>query len=126
MIVLPGPGARALVDGLLADAHAVIGMRATSACRTCPSASNAKRRNDRGRAGSARRGRRTHCACSAAVLDAVIYNLGVWEEKAFSDDYAFLGDGDETVVDMVNTNITATILLLKRLRPACWPAASRS
>lgn len=52
-----------------------------------------------------------------AELDAVIYNLGVWEEKAFSDDYAFLDDTDEAIVDMVHTNITATILLLKRLVP---------
>ncbi len=52
-----------------------------------------------------------------ADLDVLIYNLGVWEEKAFTDDYAFLDDGDEAIVDMININITATILLLKRLVP---------
>ena len=52
-----------------------------------------------------------------AELDAVIYNLGVWEEKAFSDDYAFAHDSDEAIVDMIHINITATILLLKRLVP---------
>ena len=50
-------------------------------------------------------------------LDAVIYNLGVWEEKAFSDEYAFLEDADEAIAEMININITATILLLKRLVP---------
>lgn len=51
-----------------------------------------------------------------AELDVLICNLGIWEEKAFSDDYAFLGDADDVITTMVNTNITAT-LLLKRLVP---------
>lgn len=50
-------------------------------------------------------------------LDVLIYNLGTWEEAAFTDAYSFLDDPDERVVAMVNTNITATILLLKRLIP---------
>lgn len=50
-------------------------------------------------------------------LDVLIYNLGVWEEAAFSDEYRFLDDTDESIVEMVNTNITGTILLLKRLIP---------
>ncbi|MFM2086616.1 MAG: hypothetical protein RLZZ237_1485 [Pseudomonadota bacterium] len=47
----------------------------------------------------------------------MIYNLGVWEEKVFSDDDAFLDDADEAVIEMANINITASILLLKRLVP---------
>lgn len=50
-------------------------------------------------------------------LDAIIYNLGIWEERAFEDDYSFAGDSDERIVEMVDVNITATILLLKRLMP---------
>jgi len=50
-------------------------------------------------------------------LDVLIYNLGVWEETAFSDEYKFLDDADASIVAMVNTNITGTILLLKRLIP---------
>lgn len=50
-------------------------------------------------------------------LDALIYNLGIWEEEAFTEAYSFLEDSDETIVDMVNVNITGTILLLKRLIP---------
>lgn len=50
-------------------------------------------------------------------LDAVIYNLGIWEDAAFTDDYSFLDVSDESTVTMVNTNITGTILLLKRLIP---------
>lgn len=52
-----------------------------------------------------------------AELDVLICNLGIWEEKAFSDDYAFLDDTDDVITTMVNTNITATLLLLKRLVP---------
>lgn len=50
-------------------------------------------------------------------FDVLIYNLGIWEEAAFSDEYRFLDDADESIVAMVNTNITGTILLLKRLIP---------
>lgn len=52
-----------------------------------------------------------------AELDVLIYNLGVWEEKAFEEDYRFLGDSDESIIEMVDINITGTILLLKRLAP---------
>lgn len=50
-------------------------------------------------------------------LDVLIYNLGVWEGAAFTDEYTFLDDSDESVMGMVNINITGTILLLKRLIP---------
>lgn len=50
-------------------------------------------------------------------LDAVICNLGIWEEKAFTEEYSFLEDADERIVAMVTVNITSTILLLKRLMP---------
>lgn len=50
-------------------------------------------------------------------FDVLIYNLGVWEESAFSDEYNFLDDRDESIVEMVNINIAGVILLLKRLIP---------
>lgn len=50
-------------------------------------------------------------------IDVLIYNLGIWEEAAFTERYDFLADTDESVVGMVNTNITGAILLLKRLIP---------
>ena len=56
-------------------------------------------------------------------LNVLIYNLGVWEEKAFEEDYDFLGDSDEGIIDMVGINITGTILLLKRLIPRLLGAA---
>ncbi|MDR6714445.1 NAD(P)-dependent dehydrogenase (short-subunit alcohol dehydrogenase family) [Pseudomonas hunanensis] len=50
-------------------------------------------------------------------LDTLVYNLGIWEDKAFDPDYAFLADRDEQVAAMVSCNITSTILLIKRLLP---------
>lgn len=52
-----------------------------------------------------------------AELDVIIYNLGIWEEEAFSDSYHFLKSSDEEIVSLINTNITSAILLLKRLIP---------
>lgn len=56
-------------------------------------------------------------AQAPAAFDVLIYNLGVWEDKAFSDDYAFLVDADDAITRMVDINISATLLLLKRLVP---------
>jgi NAD(P)-dependent dehydrogenase (short-subunit alcohol dehydrogenase family) len=50
-------------------------------------------------------------------LDVVICNVGIWEEKAFSAEYDFLADSDEQIIQMMNVNLTSTILLLKRLIP---------
>jgi short-subunit dehydrogenase len=50
-------------------------------------------------------------------LDVILYNLGLWEAKAFTDEYSFLDDTDDSIAEMVNVNITGTILLLKRLIP---------
>lgn len=51
------------------------------------------------------------------ALDAILYNLGVWEEHAFSEDYDFLTDSPAEIARMVDINVTATILLLQRLIP---------
>jgi NAD(P)-dependent dehydrogenase (short-subunit alcohol dehydrogenase family) len=107
---------RALVDGLLGDGHAVIGVSRQQP-GDLPAGPDTRLQWIAADL-AAPAGAVEHIAHAApAALDVVIYNLGVWEEKAFSDDYAFLGDADDAIVDMVNTNITATILLLKRLVP---------
>lgn len=58
-------------------------------------------------------------------LDILIYNLGVWEETAFTEEYGFLNDADESIVEIVSINITATILLLKRLIPRLLRSSQR-
>ncbi|MCH4270701.1 SDR family NAD(P)-dependent oxidoreductase [Kerstersia gyiorum] len=50
-------------------------------------------------------------------LDVLICNLGVWEEAAFTKDYRFLETTDASVVEMVDINITGTLLLIKQLMP---------
>ncbi|MDQ2077124.1 SDR family oxidoreductase [Marinimicrobium sp. ABcell2] len=50
-------------------------------------------------------------------LDAIIYNVGIWETNAFEDNYDFLQDTDDEIVNLVNVNVIALILLLKRLLP---------
>lgn len=50
-------------------------------------------------------------------LDVLIYNVGIWEEHAFSERYSFLEGSDESISRIVEVNITAALLLLKRLVP---------
>lgn len=52
-----------------------------------------------------------------AELDVIIYNLGIWEESAFSDNYRFLQSPDEEIANLVQVNITSAIILLKRIIP---------
>lgn len=56
-------------------------------------------------------------AQAPAELDVLICNIGIWEPQAFSEGYDFLNDSDETLARLVEVNITATLLLLKRLVP---------
>lgn len=59
-----------------------------------------------------------HIAAQApADLDVLIHNLGIWEETAFSDEYAFLDESDAALTQLVDVNITATLVLLQRLLP---------
>ena len=52
-----------------------------------------------------------------AELDAILCNVGVWEDKAFTDDYDFLADSPQQIARLLDINITGTILLLQRLIP---------
>ncbi|WP_422419392.1 SDR family oxidoreductase [Pseudomonas sp. GZD-222] len=56
-------------------------------------------------------------------LDTLIYNLGIWEERAFSPEYDFLMDDDEQIEAIVSCNITATLLVIKRLLPTLLQSA---
>lgn len=50
-------------------------------------------------------------------LDTLVYNLGIWEHNAFEASYDFLQDRDDDLQAIINCNITAPILLIKRLLP---------
>lgn len=57
-------------------------------------------------------------------LDTLIYNLGIWEELAFDPAYSFLTDSDKQVEAIVGCNITATLLVIKRLLPILLQSAN--
>lgn len=53
----------------------------------------------------------------SAPLDGVIYNLGVWEPSAFTEDYDFTAQDDAVTLGLLASNVTGPILLLQRLLP---------
>ena len=58
-----------------------------------------------------------------AELDVLIYNLGIWEALAFTDDYRLSRSTDEEIVTLIQTNVTAAVILLKRLVPRLLSSA---
>ncbi len=56
-------------------------------------------------------------------LDVIVYNIGIWEEAAFSEEYDFLGSGAEEIESLVTANVTGPLLLLHRLLPSLLVSA---
>lgn len=50
-------------------------------------------------------------------LDLLIYNVGLWEEHAFSDDYNFELVPASEIINMMTTNVTSAILHIQALLP---------
>ncbi|EOG1931193.1 SDR family oxidoreductase [Providencia stuartii] len=50
-------------------------------------------------------------------IDCLIYNVGIWEKYAFTDDYRFESTDDVELLTMIQTNISACILHLKAMLP---------
>ncbi|WP_164126019.1 SDR family NAD(P)-dependent oxidoreductase [Sphingobacterium luzhongxinii] len=46
-------------------------------------------------------------------LDYFIYNVGIWEEQAFSTDYDFEHVSESEIVSIINTNITSCLLTIQ-------------
>ncbi|WP_222536789.1 SDR family oxidoreductase [Pedobacter polysacchareus] len=46
-------------------------------------------------------------------IDYLIYNVGIWEQNAFSDDYNFQESKPEEMLTMVNTNVSSCLLALQ-------------
>lgn len=46
-------------------------------------------------------------------IDYLIYNVGIWEQTAFSDDYNFQESKPEEMLTMVNTNVSSCLLALQ-------------
>lgn len=48
-------------------------------------------------------------------VDYVIYNVGIWEARAFTDEYSFERSSPAEIATLINTNITSCILQLQAL-----------
>lgn len=48
-------------------------------------------------------------------IDYLIYNVGIWESTAFTDQYRFEETSDIETINMIQTNITSCILNLKMM-----------
>ncbi|MEP7373214.1 MAG: SDR family oxidoreductase [Chitinophagaceae bacterium] len=47
------------------------------------------------------------------TIDYLIYNVGIWENNGFSNDYKFEDTPKDEIVNMVNTNISSCILAIQ-------------
>ncbi len=100
------------MTALTADGHEVWGVaRAVPQAASHPERWIAADFSDPGAAADA------VAAAAPATLDAVLYNLGVWEPAAFSDEYRFTEERDETTLGLLAANIAGPLLLLQRLLP---------
>lgn len=50
-------------------------------------------------------------------IDYLIYNVGVWEKTGFTSNYNFEQLENSEIEDIINTNITSSILSIKSLLP---------
>ncbi|MGJ1450973.1 SDR family oxidoreductase [Sphingobacterium spiritivorum] len=46
-------------------------------------------------------------------IDYLIYNVGIWEHNAFSDEYDFKDNTKEEILTMINTNISSCLLAVQ-------------
>lgn len=56
-------------------------------------------------------------------VDILIYNVGIWEERAFEPEYSFLNDNPTHLEKMINTNITSCIFQIQALLPKLLESA---
>ena len=101
---------RAFVEGLTSDGHQVTGVSRVRPADSDPNWIEADFNDPRQAAD-------TVALHAPGGLDLVIYNLGAWEPDAFTPDYDFVAQQDNTTESLIATNITGPILLLNRLLP---------
>ena len=53
----------------------------------------------------------------SAKINYLIYNVGIWEKKAFIEEYDFNESSAEEIDNLINTNITSCILSIQSLLP---------
>ncbi len=56
----------------------------------------------------------------ATPVDILLYNVGLWEKRAFEPDYDFLNDEPAYLLQMIHANISSCILQIQLLLPKLW------
>ena len=56
-------------------------------------------------------------ALGQQAIDVVIYNVGIWEERGFEDDYTFDADNSAFIATMISSNVTSAITYCQALLP---------
>lgn len=56
-------------------------------------------------------------AVAEDVIDVIIYNVGIWEQDGFRDDYNFDHDDPAEISRIIQVNITSTITCIQSLLP---------
>ncbi|NOJ73814.1 SDR family NAD(P)-dependent oxidoreductase [Paenibacillus alvei] len=51
------------------------------------------------------------------TIDVLIYNVGIWEQNGFEDDYNFDQDDPADIANIIQVNITSTITCIQALLP---------
>lgn len=101
---------RAIVEGLRSDQYAVTGVsRSTPDDLAAPWITA-----DFSEPESAARTLSEHCP---AQLNTLIWNLGVWEPTAFTEEYDFGTEHDAVTTALIATNVSAPILAIRALMP---------
>ncbi|MBP0726993.1 SDR family NAD(P)-dependent oxidoreductase [Bacillus sp. RG28] len=54
---------------------------------------------------------------SGFTIDVLIYNVGIWESKGFSNDYDFEKDAVDEITKIINVNLTSAITCIQKLLP---------
>ncbi|WP_225735110.1 SDR family NAD(P)-dependent oxidoreductase [Pseudoclavibacter endophyticus] len=100
---------RALLRGLEQDGRNVVGV-----ARTAPDASRHWIQADLSRP---REAAELIAEGAPSGLSTVIYNVGAWEQTAFSSAYDFAVSDEDEIESLISVNTTAAILVLRRLIP---------
>jgi short-subunit dehydrogenase len=56
-------------------------------------------------------------ALNGAVVDVIIYNVGIWEKEGFQDHYDFEKEDPEDIARIIQVNITTAIVCVQKLLP---------
>lgn len=62
-------------------------------------------------------GSRIAHALEGNPLDVLLYNVGIWESKGFTEDYDFENDTPDEIARIIHVNLTSAITCIQKLLP---------